>query len=75
MTADEMIASSDVALNPCFKLLKYEKDRLIGSIGYVLSGLEELRGKIRYVRSQIDFQVTEVDEEEKKIAIASEECN
>jgi hypothetical protein len=37
--------------------------------------MEDLNGKIENVRSQIDQQVAAVEEEEKKIAIASEGCN
>ena len=56
-------------------VVKYEKDLLVESIRHVIAGMEDLNGKIENVRSQIDQQVAAVEEEEKKIAIASEGCN
>ncbi len=75
MIAKDTTAEKEIAINSCWKLLTYEKDKLVDSIGYVLSGMEELSGKIENVKSQIGDQITAVDEEDKKIAVASEECN
>ena len=65
----------EVPLDACFKLMASEKDGLVGGIGYVLAGMDEMKKKIEMIRTQINNQLGAIVEEDNKIAVASEECN